>query len=351
MNANQHHILNGAPDWAAADAIFRKWREPHKGQANPERISSLVWERSSRFCIRIVAVVGSVALTLVMQGCATTRAVQSLTVYEDPKPANDSRGDIISIGTYNLGGLADPEGLALTLGALTNVDVWAFQEVLKVGEAESCALVPLRECSPPKLLRKIIPGAWHIYFVPVNPVGKGTWEGQAIASRYPLRNLDVWKLRSKGEMRGNKRRVALVCEVVTPKASIVVINTDHEVAIPSINATDRRLQVEDLIKNIRQIASTNSVVLIGDFNTCGKPLQFCRRTSTKEIRDLRESLSAVSLKPLPNSEVPYETFHKTFFSRALDHIFLRDAHCCRWGSTINGRGSDHQPLWTTIRTN
>ncbi len=351
MNANQHHIrtLNGALDRAATGALFRKWHGPCKGQANPRQISNPVRERPSRLWIRVLAVVGSVALTLVMQGCATTRPVQSLTVYEDPKPASGSRGGIISIGTYNLGGLADPEGLKLTLGAL-NLDVWVFQEVISADPSGS--VVPLKGCPPPERLAGILPGEpWHIYFVPVNPVGKGAWEGQAIASRYPLRNLDVWKLRSKGEMRGKKRRVALVCEVVTPKASILVINTDHEVAIPSINATDRRLQVGDLIRNIRQTACTNSVVLLGDFNTCGKPLQFCRRTSTKEIRDLRESLSAVSLKPLPNSEVPYKTFHKTFFSRALDHIFLRDAHCCRWGSTINGRGSDHQPLWTTIRTN
>ncbi len=312
----------------------------------PERANPASARRSP-ICVRILGVVGFAGVALVLQGCSTTRPVEPLTVYEEPKAANAGGGETISVGTYNLGGLTDPGGLALTLEALTNVDVWAVQEVLKVGEAESCPIIPLRECMPPKQLRNLFPVEWNLYFVPVNRVGEYAWEGQAIASRYPLRNQCVWELRRKG----NKRRVALACEVVTPKANLLVVNTDHEVAIPSIHATDRQLQVEDLVKHIRLVASTNSLVLLGDFNTCGKPLQFCRRTSTKEIRELRRSLSAASLEPLPESEVPYKTFHTALFSRALDHIFLRNARCCRWGSARNSRGSDHQPLWTTIRTN
>ncbi len=327
------------------------WLWPDEG-AEPGHINDPVRKQSSRLSIGILALVDSVAVALILQGCATTGPGQSLTVHEEPSPQQDeNKHNTISIGTYNLEGLADPEGLALTLGALTNIHVWAFQEVI-LQEGASGSIVPLEQSTAPEQLRDILPGEpWHIYYVPVNPVGGGAWEGQAIASRYPLAKLEVWKLRSKGETKGKKRRAALACKVLTPNANILVVNTDHEVGISSIGPADRQLQVEDLLIKIRQNSQTNPLVLLGDFNTIGKPLQFWRRTSRNEIRRLQESLRAASLDRLPKSEVPYRTCRMLCFSYALDHIFLRNAHSCGWGSTTHRTGSDHKPLWTAIRTN
>lgn len=308
-----------------------------------------VVRESSPLTSRMIPAVGFAALALVLQGCVTSQPVQSIAVYEDRKAPTASHA--ISIGTFNLEGLSHPEGLALSLRALTNVEVWAFQEMI-VQEVECGPMVPLKESTPPEQLRKILPGGpWHIYCVPVNPVGQGAWEGQAIASRYPLGKLCVWNLRSKGESKGKKRRAAIVCDVLTPSGNICLVNTDHEVGITTTGPADRQLQVDDLLANIRQNSSTNPVVLLGDFNTNGKPLQFWRKTSRTEIRHLQESVRAASLEHLPECDVPYKTCRVLCLSYALDHIFLRNANCCCWGSALPRRGSDHQPLWATIRLN
>jgi endonuclease/exonuclease/phosphatase family metal-dependent hydrolase len=309
--------------------------------------------RTYRIFLNFAAGLACVFLALLAQGCAGPAPVRPRVVYQhlDFCPCQPRT---ISIGTYNLERLADLEELARTLRALDFIDIWVFQEVNKEMDSSSVAMGPLRESSAPDRLRSILPrGHWYFYYVPVNPADNSrltACEGQAIASRYPLCNKQVWWLCATGE----KRRAALACEVViSTNTSVFVINTDHEVAFTSIGPDDRQQQVDDLITNIDQNPSLKSkpVILLGDFNTIGKPLQCWLAGSRKEIRNLRKSLGEIGLEPLPETEVPFPTIRWLCFPYAVDHVFLRNADCCRWGITTNDRGSDHHPLWVTIRTN
>jgi len=255
----------------------------------------------------------------------------------------------VSVGTYNLHGLADPAGLTRTLKKLEFVDIWAFQEINEVTTV-STNRITLQESPPPVQLRRILPaGDWNIYYVPMNrsdDSGQRVWEGQAIASRYPLTRQEVWPLRATG----TKKRAALACDVAVADTKLFVVNTDHEIGLMTIGPTDRGQQVEDLLGNLSQCSPTGKhpTVILGDFNTVGYPLQPWRMNSTEEIRSLQRSFRRIGIQSLPGLKAPCPTFKCLGISRALDHILLGNATCCQWGTTENYVGSDHRPLWVTV---
>lgn len=267
---------------------------------------------------------------------------------------NNGRTDpkTVTFATYNVHGLREPEKLRRTLADLKFVDVWAFQEVNGMTDKD----VPLFVGSEvPDLLREILPGgAWHIFHVPMNPTDDGSdVEGLTVASRFPFSSREVWRLpASKDPVPCAKRRAALAATVHLDGKEVMVINTDHEVHWSSIKPAARRLQIGELVHRLTggHVASEMPVVMMGDFNSSGRPLHPFGMTAEEEVRQLRDALASAGLQHLPGKRRFLDTFRSLIWSHPIDHVFSKGLTCTRWGTTENYVGSDHRPLWAEFQT-
>lgn len=290
--------------------------------------------------------------TSMLSGCNSepTCSARPRIVYDSAFPTCcDSQARSAIVGTYNLQGLHDPDGIASALAALDFVDIWAFQEVNCTIASDSDRPAVFVEHDPPERLVSVLPGhGWHVFYVLLNPVrGGGEMEGLAIASRHVLSEKNVWPLRAVGR----KRRGALSCRVSLDGVDVLVINTDHEVGLLAIGPSDRQLQVDDLKAHIASssVRRGGPLILLGDFNTVGRSLIPRGMTSVEEVRQLRMSLLPLGIRSLPGSGEPCNTFRRLLWSRPLDHIFMRGLQCRRWGTTEGYPGSDHRPLWAVAQ--
>jgi endonuclease/exonuclease/phosphatase family metal-dependent hydrolase len=270
---------------------------------------------------------------------------------------NGDRADL-TFGAYNLHGLAAPDRLRRDLSRLEFVDAWAFQEVtlpytpaapppaLNAAAVESDlpATVP-----PPEFETLLPPGRWHLAYVPVNPVPGGRpdlWEGQAIASRFPIRRAETWVL----DRSAPKHRVALAAWFDTPRGEILFVNADHEIGGPADfgfpGPADRTKQVVSLTAMLRRHADTPTVVA-GDFNTAGDALAGVPEAD--EIAALNRAMTAAGLTGLGPDFDRTPTFRFATVGWHLDHLFLRHLTADAWDVCTTAQGSDHYPVWCRVR--
>lgn len=232
----------------------------------------------------------------------------------------------ITVGTYNLFGLRNEKDLKKDLNVLSNVDIWAFQEVEDTftGRTEE------------RLANLLAPGKWYIYTQKVNVVdaNKRTWEGQAIASRFPIDSTEIVPLNHTDK----KDRVALIAHFRSDSGqNFAFTNTDHEVELFSIDFKDRKKQLESLVEHYNK--TDTAAVITGDFNTTG---------GNDEIAKTEDVLSKAGFaRATPFDEDSY-TFQKLFIKKELDHFFSRGVTTSERYRYSERKGSDHFPVYIEV---
>ncbi|MES2768997.1 MAG: endonuclease/exonuclease/phosphatase family protein [Bdellovibrionota bacterium] len=231
-----------------------------------------------------------------------------------------------TVGSYNLYGLRNENDLKKDLNSLSNVQIWAFQEV----EGN------FSEKTEQKLKNILPSGEWYIFSQKVNLLDqkKGVWEGQVIASRFPILSVEVIPLNHSGQ----KKRVALVANFKTENGeNFFFANTDHEVQIFSIDFNDRKKQLLSLVEYFNKTESMG--VIAGDFNTTG---------GDEEISNTEEIMDQAQLKRATSSGQNTCTFEKMFIKNELDHFFSRGVDFSARHRFDGRKGSDHYPIYMDI---
>jgi endonuclease/exonuclease/phosphatase family metal-dependent hydrolase len=232
----------------------------------------------------------------------------------------------ITVGSYNLYGLRNSTQLRQDLAALNFVQIWAFQEV-EGSFSEKTA----------NALLEILPeGKWYLHLQKVNITDEKNdiWEGQVIASRFPIDSVEVLPLKHTDQ----KERVALIANFTTPNGQkFFFTNTDHEVNMFSIDFNDRKKQLETLATHFQKLNASG--VITGDFNTTG---------GDSEIKSTEKILKKAAFTRAKPYDSDSYTFEKLFLKRELDHFFTK-------GVTVSPRyrynerqGSDHFPIYMEV---
>lgn len=233
----------------------------------------------------------------------------------------------VILGSYNLHGLRSAPQLKQDLAALNFVEVWAFQEV-------EGSFTERTE----KAIRSILPeGTWYIHIEKVNSIDsqKGIWEGQVIASKYPIDSIEVIPLKHTDE----KQRVALVANfTTTANKKFQFVNTDHEVNVFSISFKDRKKQLESLVEYFKK--SNSSAVITGDFNTTG---------GDSEIKSTESILTKAKFVRSLSIDKDSYTFDKILIKKELDHFFSRGVESTLRYRYNDRQGSDHYPIYIKAR--
>ena len=200
----------------------------------------------------------------------------------------------LTVATYNVHGLRNRAGVRRDLAALDDVLVWCLQEVPYADDREIESILP--------------PGMWHVALIPVNRhATRREWESQVIASRFPLKRIDVWPL----DDRGPKRRVALAARIDLGGRTVLVVNTDHEPSM--LTWRDRNtLQAQRL------------------------------RGNSANVRLIDHALAHGRLEPPATTGC---TFRSGLLRSRLDRIYARGLQPLAGEIAANACGSDHLPVW------
>jgi endonuclease/exonuclease/phosphatase family metal-dependent hydrolase len=307
--------------------------------------------RHSGRALRTIGV--SLALGSLLIGCRATtgrdapplpRVSLSEQVVNSRGPATNPIGagqatPPLIFATYNLYCFGDVPGLRADLSRLGSVSAWAFQEVRTTAADEAAG-------SPATLRDVLPPGTWHVAWVPLNRLRGGEFEGQAIASRFPIRSAEVWPLPTRGG--AAKRRVALAATLNVDGTDVLFVNTDHELSIFSADHGNAR-QTRGLLEHLGRAGNDGGAgpaVVAGDFNTAGCVPRLL--SAPQERAQLRRAMAGARFVPAVPDRVP--TFHAGPYSAALDHVFVRGLTVMESGVDDRARGSDHRPVWCRVES-
>ena len=228
------------------------------------------------------------------------------------------------VGSYNLFGLKNPKEIKNDLKKLDFVQVWAFQEM----EGS------FNEKTAENLLKILPEGQWYLHLEKVNRLRNNTWEGQVIASRFPIESIEVLKLNHSAK----KERVAVIAHFKTADGrDFSFTNTDHEVDIFKIDFSDRKKQLLSLVERFKN--SNGSAIITGDFNTTG---------GTQEINSTEKIMLQAGFERA-KCEDNSPTFEKFFIQKELDHFFSRNLESSKRYRYGERKGSDHYPIYIEVR--
>lgn len=210
---------------------------------------------------------------------------------------------------------------------LPQVQIWAFQEV----EGS------FSEKTTQRIQNILPPGKWYIVSEKVNLTDQknGTWEGQVIASRFPISFSEVIPLKHSGE----KQRIALVAYFKTEtNEDFFFANTDHEVKVFSLDFNDRKKQLSSLVEHFSKTKIQG--IIAGDFNTTG---------GNNEIQRTEALLKEADFLRAKSFDNDAYTFEKIFIKTELDHFFTRGIEASPRYRLNERSGSDHFPIHLDVR--
>lgn len=231
-----------------------------------------------------------------------------------------------TVGSYNLYGLRNEGKIRNDLNTLSNVQIWAFQEVEDI----------FSDQIENRILNLLPPGKWYVFTQKVNLVDarKEIWEGQVIASRFPFSSTEIISLNHSNK----KDRVALIANFKTESGqTFFFTNTDHEVSVFATNFNDRKKQLLSLVDHFKQTDAIG--VITGDFNTTGKQ---------DEINRTEDILSQADFTRSQPFDSDSYTFKKFIIKEEIDHIFTRGLTSSPRYRYTERKGSDHFPIYIDI---
>ncbi|MCW5807785.1 MAG: endonuclease/exonuclease/phosphatase family protein [Deltaproteobacteria bacterium] len=257
-------------------------------------------------------------------------------VQVEPAPAPPERLRVVS---YNvLEGIDVDEDAAFFAGHadLASADVIALQEVRRRAGAPAADAADFAQ----RL-------GMGYAFLPAY-VQDGDLEGVALVSRFPLRDVQILRLRDEGagdlEMAA---RVALRATIDTARGPIRIVNVHLDVRL---NVPERVLQLRPAVIDLPSPAA-----VLGDFNTNDyvwfaeripiRPLDAVASTSQADALD--EYMRAIGFAT-PTAYFG-DTWHGSPEDQRLDAVFTRGLRSSSGGVERRLHTSDHWPIWLDVR--
>jgi CPA2 family monovalent cation:H+ antiporter-2 len=269
-------------------------------------------------------------------GCQSTHPVHIAPVVrmftvDDQQPTR-SAGESITVGSYNVHWLGNSSALGDDLKRLDRVDVWCFQEV-RVAPS-------IADGSCPDGLKAILPpGRWYGAIAAVNPlseINSADQESQVIISRLPIKSTSIWTLDTTGE----KQRVALTASLDLGGNELMLINTDHAPTFLSVGDENTH-QVAALVDRLSH-EPTSSVLVAGDFNCAGNLWRL--RGNHRNANQVTKQMRSASFQSVCLDDPTFAPARLT-----IDRMYARNLPCLNCGIDNSATGSDHFPIWSTLR--
>lgn len=156
--------------------------------------------------------------------------------------------------------------------------------------------------------------------------------GNAVLSRWPLRDPEIVVLPHKSAVQG-QRRIAVRATVVIGDIDIDACSVHTEV--PSLSPAKRRRQFDEVVEATRRW-TPDRLVIGGDFNTLTR----------RGVDIVRERMRRVGAEHV--SAGAGSTLRRGGRQFALDHVFARGVTPLAAGVVDDATASDHQPLWVHL---
>lgn len=244
----------------------------------------------------------------------------------------------MTFASYNIKNQADEDALLKDFNQLDHLDVIALQEVRTS-----------QENNKNKFFQNLTKIWTHHCFLQVNESHDGTWESQAIFSRFPIEKCGSFALESSGI---KKRRAQWALLKLNTPLQVLFVNTDHEVdRYLMLGYPDRLKQLRSLVKNLEFCEEAVGArcqalptVVTGDFNSNGVSIASLFETQN-EVDKMRRFFKKAGYDTALSCGSETDTFSSYFGDYELDHFFYKNIKLsCR--RRLDGRkGSDHFPIW------
>jgi endonuclease/exonuclease/phosphatase family metal-dependent hydrolase len=249
--------------------------------------------------------------------------------------APDAQPGAVRVVTFNVHFGADVPGLARAIRSnprLSQADILLLQEIEShPGDDRAARLA--------EALRL------NLVYAPARVERDGT-HGLAILSRYPMKNLEVLRLKRYDlGYRGTRRRIAMAATVDLPGRSVRVYNVHLDTRL---TPAERLLQLEPVVAEaVKQPAA----IVGGDFNTITAvpsllPLLPLPLPGYSQAEGLDAYMKAQGFA------TPFASIGSTHrFPMRLDAVFAKGLAVAGQGKEISVDVSDHFPLWVDVSVN
>jgi endonuclease/exonuclease/phosphatase family metal-dependent hydrolase len=297
----------------------------HTGEGGPTRLRTLF------------ITIGAVTMLIILMTGGLTLAFHSDRVEDDSLEA----GEILTVLTYNIHHGFSNDGRIDPVPHLEEIEE-IDPDIVFLQEADSLRLTEGNFDPGAYLANKL-----KMYYFRGAKPGLGN-PGTAILSRFPLRDLEVIKLRSD-----SIQRIAIMCRADLGSVEIGLINVHF-----GLEEDERRKQFEDLEGLIGEM--TNETLIVGgDFNT---------EPHEKMIAPLDPGVFDEETNTSGNSGYLRSAWHSTEQGKAdpdkptfpakgldlekqhIDYIFVsNDLEVFDSGIEPGEGASDHKPVWARLR--
>jgi len=281
----------------------------------------------------------------VLAGAVPARAASSLCATVPPidpqalpcelathQPAPDARPDAVRVVTFNVHFGADVAGLARAIRGnprLNQADILLIQEIEShPGDDRAARLAEALSL--------------NLVYAPARIEGDGT-HGLAILSRYPMKDLEVLRLKKYDlGFRGTRRRIAMAATVQLPGRSVRVYNVHLDTRL---KPEERLLQLEPVVAEaVKQPAA----IVGGDFNTINAVSSLLPLVPVP-LPGFSQAAALDAYMESKGFAAPFTNIGRTHrFPMRLDAVYARGLKVEGEGKETSVTVSDHFPLWLDI---
>jgi endonuclease/exonuclease/phosphatase family metal-dependent hydrolase len=285
-------------------------------------------------------------VALFLAGAVPARAAASLCANVPPldpqalpcsvarhEPAPDARPGAVRVVTFNVHYGADVPGLVRAIRAnprLSQADVLLIQEIEShPGDDRAARLAEALSL--------------NLVYAPARIEGDGT-HGLAILSRYPMKDLEVLKLKKYDlGFRGTRRRIAMAATVDLPGRSVRIYNVHLDTRL---TPEERLLQLEPVIAEaVKQPAA----LVGGDFNTINAVSSLLPLVPVP-LPGFSQAGGLDAYMRSKGFATPFERIGSTHrFPMRLDAVYARGLEVEAEGKETSVTVSDHYPLWVDLK--
>ena len=210
----------------------------------------------------------------------------------------------------------------------------AAQELLELKELRDADIVLLQEMDETGTTRIAQALANNFVYFPASIHDRhGRYFGNAILSRWPIRDQERVLLPHKNPVNG-QRRIATRAVVTLDGQEVLVYSVHTET--PWLSARKRADQVAVLVKSIGE--GYPCVIVGGDFNTL----------TPGSVTALEQRFERAGLQRASSPTAPTIRFNA--IELTLDHIFVRGMPVLAAGTAEDAAASDHLPVWVILQS-
>ncbi|MGI9610351.1 MAG: endonuclease/exonuclease/phosphatase family protein [Acidimicrobiia bacterium] len=251
--------------------------------------------------------------------------------------APTERGLVVGQGRYRTSLPAQTDSLKVVtwniqFGVKIEDATEALAEDVQLRNADLVLLQEMDEVGTGRIAKSL--GLDYVYGAPGVHKQSGRDFGNAVLSRWPLGQPEVYRLPHQSAVRGQAR--VLVATSMDLGHEPVLVGSVHT-EVPSLSSPKRRRQFDEIAGAAARWEGKR-LVIGGDFNTM----------TARGIRKLSDRLSVIGVTRVSANSGP--SLRRGGQEFTLDHVFARGWNATATGVVAGSDASDHRPLWVELTT-